>query len=93
MIEVRVQPRAKRNSVEVFEGAKLRVRVTAAPEGGKANDAVIALLARTLGVAKNSIRILKGHKGREKVLAVKGLSVQEVIDELQTTGPSAQSGE
>ena len=62
LLEVRVLPKARRNSVEVLPGPKVRVHVTAAPEGGKANDAVIALLARRLGVAKSVIKILRGHK-------------------------------
>ena len=77
-IEVRVQPKAKRNSVEV-KGGKLKVRVTAAPEGGKANAAVIALLAKKLGVAKSSISINRGHKSRDKLCSIEGLTKDEVF--------------
>ena len=48
-LDIRVQPRASRNAIEV-DGERMTVRVTAAPEGGKANDAVVALLAKRLGV-------------------------------------------
>ena len=82
LLEVRVLPRARRNSVEVMPGPRLRVRVTAAPEGGKANDAVIALLARRLGVAKSGITVLRGHKGRDKLLRVDGLGAEEVFARL-----------
>jgi hypothetical protein len=78
-IEVRVQPRAKRNSIEVVDGPKLKIYVTAAPESGKANDAVVALLAKALGVSKSSIGIVKGHKARDKVLSVESLSADEVF--------------
>ena len=81
-LQVRVQPKAKRNSIEVVEGSKLKVYVTAVPEDGKANDAVVALLAKSLGVAKSNIRILRGHKSRDKLLNIEGLTRDEVIARL-----------
>ena len=83
MLEVRVQPRAKRNSVEPV-GKTLRVRVTAAAEGGKANDAVIGLLAKRLGVARGAVTIVRGHRGRNKILQVEGLTESEVFARLSS---------
>ena len=82
-LEVRVQPRAKRDRVELTQGSKLKVYVTAAPEGGKANEAAIALLAARLGVGKSSIRIVQGFKARDKVLAVEGLDERALKARLQ----------
>ena len=81
-LQVRVQPRARRNSIEVVDGSKLKIYVTTAPEGGKANDAVVALLAKSLGIAKSHIRILRGHKSRDKLLDIEGLTEDEVIARL-----------
>ncbi|MCH7746404.1 MAG: DUF167 domain-containing protein [Chloroflexi bacterium] len=81
-LHVRVQPKARRNSIEVVEGSKLKVYVTAAPEGGKANDAVIALLAKSLGISKSHIRILRGDKSRDKLLDIARLTEDEVIARL-----------
>ena len=81
--EVRVQPRAKRNSIEV-EGERVKVRVTATPEDGKASAAVIELLAKRLGVAKNSISILRGFRSRDKLLSIEGLSRGEVFRRLSS---------
>lgn len=53
-IEVRVQPRSKRNAIEALPGQSVKAYVTAPPEGGKANEALIALLAKALGVAKGA---------------------------------------
>ncbi|MFA5270321.1 MAG: DUF167 domain-containing protein [Patescibacteria group bacterium] len=66
-INVRVIPKAKQNRVEkTAEG--FRVRVTAAPTDGKANEAVIKLLADHLGVAKSKLRVVRGVTSRDKVI-------------------------
>lgn len=65
--EVRVRPGARRNAVELVEGA-IRVHVTAAPEGGKANRAVLRLLADALGVAPSRLTLLRGESGRSKLM-------------------------
>jgi uncharacterized protein (TIGR00251 family) len=68
-ISVRVTPRASRNLVGVEEGA-IRVRVTAVPEDGKANAAVIKLLAKALGVPKSRLALIRGETARDKVFRV-----------------------
>ncbi len=80
-LDIRVQPKAGRNSVEV-DGDRVVVRVTAAPDGGKANDAVVALLAKRLKVAKGRVRIVRGHKGRDKRLRIEGMTAGEVFARL-----------
>ena len=86
-LDIRVQPRASRNAVE-FDGdrpdVKIIVRVTAAPESGKANDAVVALLAKRLGVPKRSIQIVRGHRSREKRISIDGISSKESLRRLYT---------
>ncbi len=70
-IAVRVTPRAARNAVERAEG-RLNVRVTVAPEGGKANAAVARLLAQALGVPKSHLVLLRGETARDKVFRIAG---------------------
>ena len=77
-IDVRVQPKASRNQVDGFEDGTLRLRVTAPPADGKANIGVIALLAKTLGVSKSRLEIVRGHSSRNKVVSIDTLSEQEV---------------
>ena len=60
LINVRVHPRGGCDRVEGYRGGALRVRVTAAPEDGKANSAVVSLLAKTLGVAKAMCKSFEG---------------------------------
>lgn len=81
-IKVRVQPKSSRNQVDGFQDGALRVRVTAAPTEGQANAAVIALLAKTLGVSKSRLEIIRGYSSRDKVVSVDTLTDQEVRQKL-----------
>lgn len=65
-IAVRVTPKASRNAL-VAEAGEIRVYVTAVPENGKANAAVIRLLARALGVPKSRLVLLRGATSRDKL--------------------------
>ncbi len=77
-LKVRVQPRASRNQVDGFEEDTLRLRVTAPPTEGQANDGVIALLSKTLGVSKSRLEIVRGHSSRNKLVSIETLTEQEV---------------
>ena len=81
-IEIRVQPRAKRNSIEATAGGPVKAYVTAPPEGGKANEAVVALLAKALGLAKGRVTIVRGHRGRNKRVRIEGLTEEAVSQRL-----------
>ena len=91
-LDIRVHPRASRNAIEIDgecpelkpSDVKIIVRVTAAPEGGKANDAVVALLAKRLRVPKRSIRILRGHRSRNKRIRIEGISTAELLKAFRT---------
>lgn len=65
-IAVRVTPRASRNAV-LLDGETIRVLVTVVPEDGKANAAVVKLLAKALGVAKSRLELLRGATARDKL--------------------------
>lgn len=54
------------------DGWRLRIGVTAAPEGGRANDAVCATLATALGVSQNAVSVIHGASSRQKLLRVTG---------------------
>jgi len=77
LISVRVIPRSRKNSVEwdgEGEGGRLKVRLTAPPVDGAANDALVALLAEQLGVPKRQVVIVRGATSRLKVVEVAGLN-------------------
>ncbi|MDP0928409.1 DUF167 domain-containing protein [Paracoccus onubensis] len=65
-LRLRVTPRARRNAISVEAGV-IRVYVTAPPEDGKANVAVAKLLAKSMGVAKSRLTLLRGASSRDKL--------------------------
>ena len=71
---VRLTPKGGRDAIDGWDGsgAYLKARVRAAPEDGKANAALIALLAKELGVAKSALAIVSGQKARLKTIALAG---------------------
>ena len=69
-LAVRVTPNAKADRVMIEEG-QVKVRVTVAPEDGKANKAVITLLAKALGVSKSSLSIIRGETARDKLIQLR----------------------
>jgi uncharacterized protein YggU (UPF0235/DUF167 family) len=74
-----VRARASRNKVDVSPEGEVRIYVTAAPEAGKANDAIMAMLAKALGVGRRSITLIKGHIVRDKVFHIQGLDSDEAM--------------
>lgn len=93
MIEVRVQPRAKRNAVVVEGVLKVKVYVTAPAEGGRANASALALLADALGVAKSNVSIMRGNKARDKVVHVEGLDADAALRRLRPRQRSSATDE
>ena len=82
LLQVRVQPKAKRERIEVVDASNLKVYVTAAPEGGRANAAVVALMAKRLGVAKSSVWVVRGHRSRDKTIEIEGVTAAEAARRL-----------
>jgi uncharacterized protein (TIGR00251 family) len=82
-VRVRVSPRASRDGLGGFRAGALVVRVTAPPIDGQANAAVARLVARVLGVPAGAVELLRGAKGRDKLLRVTGLSADAVRARLQ----------
>jgi len=81
-LRVRVQPRASRDALSGEREGALVVRLTAPPVEGRANDALARLLGRTLGVPPSAVRVLRGETGRDKLVAVAGLSAAAARERL-----------
>ncbi len=73
-VDLRVTPRASKNAIDGVRDGRLVVKVTAPPVDAAANEAVIALMANTLGVPKRQIALVMGATGRSKTIEVSGLS-------------------
>ena len=70
---VKVVPRSSKSEVLGKDGDAIKVKVTSAPEGGKANKELLEVLSRWLGVKKSKIRIVSGETSRKKLIEVEGL--------------------
>ena len=77
-LRLKVVPKAAHSGIAGWMGDALRVRVTAAPERGKANGAVIALLASALGIPRERIALVSGETQAYKVVEIRGLSDAEL---------------
>jgi uncharacterized protein (TIGR00251 family) len=77
-LRLRVSPGADRAGVIGRHGEAWKVRVAAAPEGGRANEAVIRLLADTLSVPRAAVTLVSGHAGRDKIVELAGLGPAQI---------------
>jgi uncharacterized protein len=85
-LRLRVSPGASRSQVVGRYGDGWKVRVGAPPEGGKANEALLELLAATLEIPRNRIEIAAGRGSHDKTILVHGLSEADV--EAQMSAPA-----
>ncbi len=89
VLPIRAHAGARRNAILGARAGALRVAVTAAPEKGKANQAIVALLSKTLGIAKSSIELVAGETSPQKRLLLRGAGLEQVrsvLDELLPSG-------
>lgn len=77
VFNIRVVPRASRSEAAGFQGDALKLRITAPPVDGKANEACVALLAELLGVKKARVEIIAGQTSKTKTVAVEGMKGKE----------------
>ena len=77
-LAVRVQPRARSNGIVGVHGRALKIRLTAPPVEGAANEALLDLLADTLNAPRSALHIVVGATARDKVVAIRGLSIDDV---------------
>lgn len=83
VLNVHVQPGAGRSAVVGRHGTSLKVRVAAAPEGGRANEACAALLAETFGVKPSAVELVSGPSSRSKQFRVGGLDLEDFRRQLE----------
>jgi uncharacterized protein (TIGR00251 family) len=77
-LRLRVAPGAARASVVGRYGDAWKVRVAAPPEGGRANDAVVRLLADTLALPRDAVTLVSGHGARDKTVELAGVGPEQI---------------
>lgn len=78
IIQIRLTPRSSQNRISGGGGGPYTIKVTAPPVNGRANEALIALLAETLTIPKRRITIISGKTARLKMIRIDGLSSEEI---------------
>jgi len=90
ILHVRAQPGARKDEIAGEWGGRatpahsLKIRITAPPEKGRANEAIIRLLAKKLGLKKSAISVVYGETSRDKKILIKGITHLELKALLET---------
>ena len=77
-VDIVVKPRSSREGVGPVQGDRLIVAVNAPPVDGKANEAVVRVLAETFKVARSAVAIVRGETGRKKTIRIAGVSAAAI---------------
>ena len=78
LLWIKAVPGASRDQIAGVLSDRLKIRVAAPPENGKANKAICALLAKTIGIKVNQIEIHSGQSNPEKIIRITGLNAAEI---------------
>jgi uncharacterized protein (TIGR00251 family) len=92
VLRLHVQPGAGKTAVVGRHGDAIKVRVAAPPEGGRANDAVVALVAQTFDCKLSSVSLVSGQSSRAKKVQIDGIAEAEVERFLELAMAHAREG-
>lgn len=82
-LAIKAVPGANRDEIVGPYGDRLKIRIAAPPEGGKANKAICALIADALGVKKSAVTVITGTASPEKIIRIEGLNADEIRKKLR----------
>ncbi len=85
-LSIRIQPRASRNGIVRMEDGGVKIRLTAPPVDGAANEALVRFLAEIFSVAKTQVDIVTGHTSRDKIVRIAGIGQHEAERVLNKAG-------
>ena len=91
-LQLRVAPGATRAGVVGRHGEAWKVRVTAPPEDGRANDAVVRLLSEALVVPRRAVQLVSGHGSRDKIVELMGLDSAQIERRLSSAARKERRG-
>ena len=78
VLAVRAQPGARRNAIVGEQAGALKVAVTAPPDKGRANEAIVEVLAESLGLKRSQVELVSGQTSRAKKFLVRGLTAESL---------------
>jgi uncharacterized protein (TIGR00251 family) len=93
VILIYVQPRSSKNAVQGVHDGALKIRTTAPPVEGKANTAIIALLADLFDIPKSAVSLVSGAKSRNKNFRLHGITMKEataILTPIEVSGHKRQ---
>lgn len=82
-LSVKVQPRSSRTEIAGLLGKELKIKVSAPPVDGAANEALTEFLAKKLGVARRAVQLIRGASAAHKVFCITGLGIGDVVARLE----------
>lgn len=77
-LSVRIQPRSSKNGIVLMENGGLKIRLTAPPVDGAANEALVKFLSEVLSIAKSQIEIVSGHTAKNKIVKISGMNDADI---------------
>ncbi|MBW1804564.1 MAG: DUF167 domain-containing protein, partial [Deltaproteobacteria bacterium] len=80
-------PRSSRNQILGIDGDTFKIKLTSPPVDGKANQSLVALFAKYLGIPKKNITIAAGGHSRQKHLQIRGISREDIFSILRSITP------
>lgn len=83
IIKIKVQPRASKNELAGIMDDSLRVRLTAPPVDGEANEACLKFLAAVFKIPRNRVELVSGHTGRNKMVRIGEVTPEDILRILQ----------
>lgn len=78
LLWIKAVPGASRDQIAGVLGDRLKIRISAAPEAGKANKAICQMLAKALGLKARQVEIESGHFNPEKIVRISGVAIEEI---------------
>jgi len=89
---IHVQPKSSKSELAGIHGDALKIRITAPPIEGRANEECLRFLASLFNVKKNQLVIKAGHQSRNKLISIRGLTPEDIRAVLPKPGKDAVSG-
>ena len=82
-VRIKAVPRAAKNEIQGLHDGALKIRLTTPPVDGKANQALIKFLSKTLSISKSQIELAQGETSRHKIVKITGLSKETLIRKIE----------